>query len=367
MTRRVALTLGIVALLVVLALGVRAPSTPASSLSRSANGWLATRLYLEGRGDAVELIDNRSRRAGSGVLVTVFPWAGSLLESDVEPVLDHLRVGGSAVVGVSDRGGPQQEALFGALDLEIQRLREEPPLEPRAWFAYQRQTAVLEGRALDRPIEIRAPTWAVVPPQDAEILFEDPTGELAGFSVDQRRGRLIVVPAAVLDNAGLHTDGGASLLEFLRTELATGVAGGQAPAWHFDEYHHGLRAESTEAASYRGTAVMVWIGQLALLYALAVYGLARRFGSSWALPERLSESTARFLRGVARTHRRLGRFNEAAQTLITRTRIYDRRLSPSNALFDQARSVDSGGKLLAFATALHRAQKLSKGDINTDD
>ncbi len=361
MIRRLSLILGIAALLIVLALGVRQPTSRASSLSRSADGWLAARLYLQGRGDAIELVDSRSALVGSGVLVTVFPWSGSPPFGDVEPFLDHLAAGGVAMVGISDRGGVQQDLLLESLDLEVKRLREAPPLGLRRWFAYQRQTTVLKGPAVEGVIAIRSPTWGVVAPEDAEVLFSDVDQRVVGFSVDRQPGRLVVVPAAVLDNAGFRTDGGASVLESLRAQLPRGDDGAPKLAWRFDEYHHGLRSKTAEGG-YRGTAVLTWIAQLALIYALVVYSLARPFGSSWAPAERVSESTGRFLRGLGRTHRRLARFNEAAQAMLSRSLVHDSRFTPSAQLHQQASQVDSGSDLLRFAEALYQAKRQLKGD-----
>ena len=361
MTRRLSLILGIATLLVVLSLGVRPPSSRASSLSRSADGWFAARLYLQGRGDAVELVDSRTALIGSGVLVTVFPWGGSAAIGDVEPVLDQLADGNVVMIGTSDRGGVQQDLLFEALDLEVTRLREKPPLGLRRWFAYQRQTTVLAGPAVDGEIEIQSPTWGVVVPEDAEVLFGDVDQQVVGFSVDRQRGTLVVIPAAVLDNAGFSADGGASLLESLRARMRLNVTTERELVWRFDEYHHGLRSE-TGRGGLRSTAVLAWIAQLALIYAIAVYSLAKPFGSSWAPAERVSESTGRFLRGLGRTHRRLARFNEAAQTMLTRSLVYDARFTPSSELHRQASAVDSGADLLRFAAALHQAKRQLKGD-----
>jgi hypothetical protein len=301
-----------------------------STLSRASGGWMAARRYLEARGCAVTLVDGPDF-AGRGVLVVVFPWqrpeptrAGWMVER-------HLARGGTVLFAYSGRPSWAEPEVATALGMGQEASVERPPLHPLRWREWEAAASDLvpDAAAGLAPLRVAAPRGHPTPPAGASVLFRDARGRPAVFAFRRSAGRVIVVPAAAFDNAGIEEGGNAGLLESLARTLGT--------EWAFDEYHHGLAAAPAGGESAGvGRAVDVFLLQLALVYALAVLAVSRRFGPPWREPPVVAGSTGSFLRGVGSLHHRLGHHAVAAGLLVARARQLQPRLDlPDVAPWDR--------------------------------
>jgi hypothetical protein len=296
-----------------------------SAQSRGDGGWAAARRYLEERSTPVTLIDRPLEEAlgTPRVLVMVFPWQRWEVTDPGPALTRHLQAGGDIVFAYS--GGRAHSAgeasVAEALGLAGIELRPRPPLRPFAWRAFARAEWDLHppGDAdASRAIRVRAFGHGFVAPAGATTLLADPQGRALAFAFRRARGRVVVLPAALLANAGLGSPAAADLLESLRA----GLPG----TWSFDEYHHGLTAAATPAAQGSRRVFDLWLLHLAVVYLLALAALARPFGPVWSDPPVRSGSAATFLRGLGALHRRLRHDREAAVLLVARARELDPRV-----------------------------------------
>jgi hypothetical protein len=293
-----------------------------SALSRGATGWAAARAYVEARGTEVALLDRPldGAPAGTRVLVLAFPWQ-RWEQADVPRALArHLRDGGDVVfafAGEHDLTGVEG-GVADALGLTSRLLRDRPSLSPLAWRRHASLTWTIAVEGTGAPVRLRAYTRGLDAPEGASVLAREPDGRPAAFVFARHRGRVAVLPAALLANATLAQPGAADLLETLRAGL-----GGR---WTFVEQPHGLVAPGTPTAAASRRVFDLWLAHLAVVYALAVLALARPFGPVWSDPPRRTGSAATFLRGLGGLHRTLGHERRAAELLAARSRELDPRL-----------------------------------------
>jgi hypothetical protein len=351
---RVALALlaAVCVLLVLLLARHSRGSGTGSAQSRGGAGWAAARLYLEARGTPVELIDRPLAESlgAPRVLALVFPWQ-RWEPLEVRPALQrHLQAGGDILFAYSgQRPHPAGEGQVAeALGLDETSLRPPPPLGPFAWRAFATEEWELRppgGPDASRAVRVRAFARGFAAPADATTLLADAQGRPLAFAFRRLRGRVVVLPAALLANGTVGSPAAADLLETLRTGLLD--------AWSFDEYHHGLNAADTTAGVAGRRVFDLWLVHLAVVYLLALAALARPFGPVWSEPPVRSGSAATFLRGLGALHRRLGHDREAAALLLSRAR----ELDPRTTVRDPA-----GAGLLSLAQALagERAPRRSR-------
>ena len=325
-------------------LGAQGPAD-GSSLSRGSGGWLAARRYLEEMGTRVALIDHDlDEPAGTGVLVLAFPWQRGTIDN-VETAIDrHLRRGGVVLLAYTTSSDPIESAVMEKLGLDRDDRLARPPLRPRAWRAHAAEEWDLAGDpAGASPVRVAALRRLPHAPGHAKVLLRDPKGRPAAFTFTRRQGQVVVVPADAFSNGRLGAHGNADLLELLRRELSG--------AWLFDEYHHGLRAASSAAEAGPQRALLLYVLQIAFVYALAALAVARRFGPAWREEAVASGSAATFLVGLGAMHHRLGHHAEAARLLVARAQELDPRLRLTGG---EARG---GRELLALARSTGARQK----------
>ncbi len=352
--RRMGLVAGVAVLLVGLAflLAGSGGSARGSALSQGPGGWLAARLYLEARGVEVALLDRPlDRFRDKGVLVVAFPWQLGMLIDGGEVLRNHLRRGGDLVLAYSGEASHAAEVIaLDTLTGEPRPVRE-PPVSPWAWRRFVQEEWELQpekGWGPARPVRVWAPRFLPEVPEGAQVLFRGPGGEPVVFAFRQFGGRVVMLPTDALANARLAGEGNADLLETLAARL-----GGR---WTFDEYHHGLVAAGAIDSAVPGPVLDLLMAQLLLLYGVAVWALARRFGPAWDEPPVITGSTAAFLRGLGALHHRLGHHRDAALLLLLRTGELHRDLAVPDSL---ARQADGAGsrEFLALARALARLRQ----------
>lgn len=329
----VVLGLGLALVLGIWASGRESSGFP-SARSRGPSGLLAARLYLEAqleeRSDGeVALLDRPlDETFEAQVLVTVFPWRRVALGEDLSALTRWLRRGGTLIVGYSGRSvAVEEQGLFDALSLELDRGREQPPLAPLAWRSYQREqwTLVPQGELVGGfpPLVVRAMAGLPRPPEGAEVWFArqdaPATGSATVFRFARGQGQVIVLPAQLLGHSRLREPGPSALWAAL-----VGTASEGGGRWVFDEFHQGLVAADVAAAEISLLPFDLFLAHLVLAYLLAVWALARRFGPAWReTPPRLGTSGS-FLVGLGRLHDRLRHHAEAAKLLVERAAELDR-------------------------------------------
>jgi hypothetical protein len=319
-----------------------------STLSRAAGGWMAARRYLEARGAQVTLVDSVSAST-TGVLAIVFPWQradfGRPAWSFVD---DHAGRGGTVIFAYSGRPDPEESDVASRLGMTGKEGVDEPPLHPLRWREYRMAVSALtaaEGSPGVAPLRVATPRVLPTAPVGAHVLFRDERGRAAVFWYPWRQGRVVALPARLFDNAGLEDAGNADFLESL--------GAGLGPEWSFDEFHHGLAsAAAVEADGPGGWALDLFLLQMALVYALAVLAVSRRFGPPWQEPPVVTGSTTSFLRGVGALHHRLGHHRAAGETLVARAR----QLHPRLELHDAGGGHAGAEGFLRLAQAVGRAQ-----------
>ncbi len=316
-----------------------------SVLSRGGGGWLAARRYLEARGSEVTLLDRGLETSGGpGVLVLAFPWQSFAGWNELSTSIDrHLQSGGTLVFaysgGLVDIAEPR---LAGHLGLEHEDRRERPPLDPRRWRLYAAEEwALVPAGPSSRPGRIAAVRRVPRAPKDATVLARDGQGRPLAFAFPRLRGSVAVVPADAFANARLGHPGNADLLERLRVD--------HGARWVFDEFHHGLRAPATAEEAGPQRVLLLYVLQVAFVYALVALAVARRFGPAWTDPLPAAGSAAHFLLGLGGLHHRLGHHREAASLLVSRARAWDGRLAPVED--------DNRSNLLGLARRVGEAQQ----------
>jgi Domain of unknown function (DUF4350) len=354
------IALGVIALLFAGAtLLRRRVSAGPSSLARDADGWLAARTYLERHGHRAPLSDRPLDRAPEGdVLVLAFPTASAVDSAQLAAVKARLSRGGAVVFGYSGQEGVAETEIARELGLSFRKnVRGRPPLNPVRWYAYASETWTLapdpDLGPLARPVVVSAPRQRPEAPSGARILYRGPGGVPAAFEVASGHGRLFVIPADALSNGRLGNPGNADLLESLSASLGHSIV--------FDEYHHGLVALDITAESGSVRSLDLLLVQLVLLYLLAAWALAKRFGPAWREPTPIASSTTTFLRGLGELHRRLGHSGDAALRLVESAEALDPRLAVPAAMrraAAQARPDD----LVKIAQTVSRLQGRRRAD-----
>ncbi|MDY7096097.1 MAG: hypothetical protein SX243_24245 [Acidobacteriota bacterium] len=382
MNRRGLLILGlVVVVLVLLLLTLDGPQGGAggSSLNFGSEGWRATRAYLEAEGKTVELWDSPPadpsadlpadsttedpeelvEPAAGAVLVTVFPWGRSALP--LETFQDHLRDGGVLLVGYSgDRPGLYEGLLMDLLELDYERTRPKPPLAPMAWRRHVDAEqwlhpatlgATTESRSEPRlgdvqPVKIRALDYAPIPPGDAQQLYLDDGGRALVFSYALLDGRVVMLPAEALSNGRLSEAGNGDLLASLAASFGE--------TWAFDERGHGLLPAEAGVQTLPPLSFDLLPLHLALLYALAVWALARRFGPAWREPRDRGSAAGDFLFALGRLHHQMEHHPTAARLLLERRQALDPRIEIPPTLHRRAEEVAEGQGLVALAGDLAR-------------
>lgn len=309
------------------------PGTPreagASVFSGASDGWLAARRYLERRGTRTTPLETPLDRAPEGSpLVLGFPWRRLPAAAETEALRRRLAAGRTVVFAYSGSAGFAEEILANALGIEMERVRRDPPLTPRAWYRFVRAPwrAAPDPRlsAAAGPIVFRAPRRLPAAPAGARVLYRAEGGRPVAFLWPRGRGRLLVLPADAFANSRIAEPGNADLLETLRAALGPEAA--------FDEYHHGLGAAGAEAAARGSRGFDLLLVQLFALYGLVAWALGRRFGAPWREPTPIAGSTSTFLLGLAAFHRKLRHASGAVRRLSEKARLLDPRLAAPGRL-----------------------------------
>jgi hypothetical protein len=355
MRRRWALVAGVtvLALLALVLLAPSAGSAPGSSLSASATGWLAARTYLEQGGDGVAVLDRPldADEIEGGALTLIAPFQRPFEEGQLGVVDEHLRRGGVVIYGYGGEApGFAEEQLRENLDLaRVATLRGGAPLTPAAWWRFHGERWTLEPAPGSGLGEVDLPALEQAPsaPSGADVLVRAPGDESVPlvFAFERRGGRVLVLPAAALENAAIARAANLELLEWLRRE-----AGG---LFRFDELRHGV----LDAALVRRQASKGWnlfLAQLIALYLAALWALGRSFGPRWREQPTRHGSIAVFLRQVGQLHARLGHHRAAAKLLVERARQLDQNL-PAHWT-QEAEAVEAPGDFLRLSRELVKKQ-----------
>ncbi len=352
------LALGIVAVSLLAALLGRYEGAPGSVLSPTAHGWLAARRYAEARGTRVTLLDRPDPPLKRDeTLFILFPWQQLSWDDPSRLAREHLRRGGTVIVGYTGRTATPQEGEFlSELGVARRPRHETTSLHPLHWREQQRAEWRLipqHGDRLAAAGRVRHTDWLPAWPARTEAWLrseDDGEGEILAGQVPHRGGRLVLLPSELLCNARLDVPGNADFLESLIQ--------GTSPQWVFDEYHHGLLAAPTSAERQPTRAFELWTAHLLLVYLLAVLALARRFGPAWSDPPVSTGSARAFFLRIGALHARLGHWHEAATLLHARARELDPGLAlPARPPADAGASPET---FLRFARLLARAQQRSK-------
>jgi len=348
----VVLVLGILAVSLVAALLAQHEGAPGSALSPTARGWLGTRRYAEARGIRVTLMDREDHPlASEDVLWIVFPWQQLTWQEPARQAREHLRRGGTLVIGYSGQERTPQESEF--LDelgvARQQRHEEKPPLHPFRWREQRRaEWRLVPAHDDDRLAaagRIRRTEWLPAWPATTDPWLRNEGNEILAGEIRHGGGRLILLPSELLCNARLDVPGNADILEKLVQHTPS--------RWVFDEFHHGLSLTPTSGEAQPTRAFELWMAHLLLVYLLAVLTLARRFGPGWSDPPVSTGSARAFFLRIGALHARLGHWGEAATLLHSRAR----ELDPGIALPAHPGAGASLETFLRFARRLARAQQ----------
>jgi hypothetical protein len=284
----------------------------ASALSRSPDGLLGAKTYLERRGSKVTVSDAPfSSWPSENAVLLAFPLSVSPSKEELDAMRRGVAAGGTLVIAFSGRArAPVEGAILKDLGVEPVRVRE-TPLLPLRWWAAQRATWSLRPDAslgaAARELEIRAPVFVPPAGPDATVLYRGEKDRPAVFVRKSGRGRIVVLPTDAISNGRLSNAAGADLLESLRAGLPEGIV--------FDEYHHGLRSATAPADSGSVHSLDLLLVELVLIYCAALLALGRRFGPAWEEPVDISGSSAAFLLGLGALHHRLRHGDEASARL----------------------------------------------------
>jgi hypothetical protein len=332
-----------------------------STLSAAPEGWMAARAYLERRGVHVALLDrpleavekaaqSATAPGGAAPLVLAFPWRGGVSPDGLDALRRRLAAGNTVVYAYSGLRRPSFEDLVAeTLGLELDSVRERPSLSPRAWYRYVKAEWTLSSEDDSAPAAaIGAPDRVPKAPAGASIFLRGEKGVPAVFSIARGRGRVIALPADALSNARIGNRGNADLLESLGRALGEEIT--------FDEHPHGLSAADVRDLSATRSLDLL-LAQLALIYGLCVWGLARRFGPPWQEPPEIASSTSTFLLGLGALHRKLGHSAPALVRLLDDAESLDPRVRAPAALRREA----YGAGERAFVDAARFIARLQRG------
>ena len=308
--------------------------------------------------ETVALARHAAERGAAGVAVISPPYYAL----DDEALLAHLGNGGDLLIAYAADPIPSvsERALFEGLGLGVS-LTPGGALPPWQWRSQAKQgwtlqlaprwrkaIAAAHGGAAIPTLRLRTPRWLPdLQREDALLLGAD--GAVVAAAWNERRGRVVVLPAEVLANARLYDPAHAALLETLRGWL-------DAP-WRFDEYHHGLgTTPAREAPAAAGRGLDLLLLQLLLVYLMAALALSRRLGPAWRETPPLVGSAGGFLLRLGALHHRLGHHGDGAALLLRRASELDRRLTPDSSLRAMAERGDAAA-LVEVGQSVARLQR----------
>lgn len=330
-----------------------APPNPdgASALSRRPLGLWTAAAYLEARGVTVTRRDaTLLAQRPSGALLLAFPARAPFAPEELVALRRHVAGGGVVALAYSGQdAGPAEEQAADELGVELEEVRHNPHLWPPAWWRFERAEWRLETGEGEpaRTIVMRAPRFLPVRTGQRTVFLRGPAGEEVGFSFTLRRGLVVVLPAELLANCRLGQPGAVDLLE--------GLASALPGRWELDEWRHGLRPPAAVPQWTGSLAFDLLLVQLALVYAAAVWMLARPLGTPWRDEVAAQGSVASFLLSLGRLHDRLRHHREAGRAMAQRASELDaeagKRLGPQDA------EAAGGAELLALATRVAAAQR----------
>src|SRR6185295_4324263 len=127
------------------------------------------------------------RFAGTGVLVSAFPWQQGLSAEAAEQLEAHLRRGGALVLAYSGSIGNAAELVaMEGLGLSLEEKRR-PVLNPLRWRGFAREEWDLRPAAgvKAEPVRVWAPRWAPEIPKGSKALFASPAGAPAIVVVER--------------------------------------------------------------------------------------------------------------------------------------------------------------------------------------
>ena len=232
-----------------------------------------------------------------GTFVTTLPPKRGWTQEEANDLVAWIRRGGRAVVvdvGSSDN------ALYKVLGLDIDRVGPLAPLNPLRWRAHLHTDQVLTGR----PLEVRVPRFAAVPPADWTVHARTAEGKPAVFSKTEGAGNIQVILGAPLANAWIQKSENAALLAELELPV------------RFDEWHQGYAAPdlvaSIESLRARAQGLLAHLG---FVYLLAVWALGARFGVVVPRMEWRSPKLDRELRALGALHAQSNHARAAVERL----------------------------------------------------
>lgn len=350
---------GLVFLAILIWFGTSSGAGP-STWSRGPRGLQLAYTYLEARGLPVSRWDvpltelTPPGEAGSpGALVLALPLRRTLSDEEAQALDRWVIAGGRLLVlGSGGRVPPAEAFALRELGLESRKLRGDPPLWWFTWQDWQEQVEPLVPeepgapaltvrlgdealRPVSQPVDRvhqryqargRVVEEAVWEWQEAEAGAEAgaETGGLgtpAVYSMQRGYGEVLVVNNGSAFGHGLLEEGdNLVVLEALARAL---LAEGGALA--FDELHHGFPAPGAEPPAEADPAFWAVVGQLGLLWLLAVWTVSRPFGPPLASLRTRSGAVARELAALASLHRRGRHAPEAGARLLELARARQRR------------------------------------------
>ena len=306
-----------------------------STLGQGASGWRGMFRVLESSGVEVHQLDRPVSERDSyfaslgstpsgpgrarGTVVVSFPWqrAGSL--ADEEALVQHLRAVGRLVVAYSGRQlAESEQELLHRMGLRHRRLASSTSLLPWVWWREQRPDThrATELLPLEHAITSDRLHWIATSPaeESAAVYARAEGGEPVVSSFPHLGGEVWLLPTSLFSNAYLSSPGNASLLLALGAQLSQPLL--------FDELHHGLVAAESATAAGSRRALDWMLGQLGLIYLLALLAFAWRFGPAWPARAAAFDSHRDFLVGLGGVHHRLGHEQEAIRSLVERVSAY---------------------------------------------
>lgn len=356
-----------------------------STWSRGPRGLQLAHAYLEARELPVARWDvpltelgTPGSEASPGALVLALPLRRGLSDEEAAALDRWVIAGGRLVVlGSGERVPPAEAYTLRKLGLEGRPLRGDPPLWWFSWKAWTEEVGELvpeepggmaltvrTGDAALRPVaqpvarvlqrfdDAGQPTPEELEEWSGLVGTEAPSGTPAVFSIRRGYGEVFVVNNGSAFGHGLLEEGdNLAFLEGLAREI---TADGGTLA--FDELHHGFPAPGAEPPAEADPAFWAVVGQLGLLWILAVWTVSRPFGPPLARMRTRSGAVGRELAALASLHRRSKHAPEAGARLLALARARARRGGLGEAELPEA---FEGGEaeLLALARSVGEAQR----------